>query len=54
MRLVLIGTSFGTALAFGLSRLVRAAGGAGTLYDPPWPAFVVPVLIAIVVAACAT
>jgi len=54
LRLVLIGASFGTALTFGLSRLVRASGGAGSLYDPPWPAFVVPVLIVIVVAACAT
>jgi hypothetical protein len=53
-RLVLIGASFGTALTFGLSRLVRAAGGAGSIYDPPWPAFVVPVLLVIVVAALAT
>jgi predicted permease len=53
-RLVLIGASFGTALTFGLSRLVRAAGGAGSIYDPPWPAFVVPVLLVIVVAVLAT
>ena len=43
LRLVLIGSTCGIALTFGLSRLVRAAGGAGSLYDPPWPAFVVPV-----------
>jgi predicted permease len=54
LRLVLIGATFGTALTFGLSRLVRAAGGAGSLYDPPWPAFVIPVVIVIVVAALAT
>jgi putative ABC transport system permease protein len=54
MRLVLIGASFGTALTFGLSRVVRASGGAGTLYDPPWPAFVVPLLIVVIVAALAT
>jgi|RhiMethySRZTD1v2_1073278.scaffolds.fasta_scaffold00140_62 putative ABC transport system permease protein len=53
-RLVLIGALFGTALTFGLSRLVRAAGGAGSLYDPPWPAFVAPVLLVGVVAALAT
>jgi predicted permease len=53
-RLVLIGTGLGTALTFGLSRLVRASGGAGSLFDPPWPSFVVPVLLVIVVAALAT
>jgi putative ABC transport system permease protein len=54
LRLVAIGSACGIGLTFGLSRLVRAAGGAGTLYDPPWPAFVLPVLIVIVVAALAT
>jgi putative ABC transport system permease protein len=54
LRLVLIGSACGIALTFGLSRLVRAAGGAGSLYDPPWPAFVLPVFIALFVAALAT
>jgi putative ABC transport system permease protein len=54
LRLVLIGATFGIALTFGLSRLVRAAGGAGSLYDPPWPAFVIPVVIVMIVAALAT
>ena len=54
LRLVLLGSTCGVALTFGLSRLVRAAGGAGTLYDPPWPAFVIPVLLVAVVAAFAT
>ena len=54
LRLVLIGLACGIALTFGLSRVVRAAGGAGSLYDPPWPAFVLPVLIVIVVAILAT
>jgi len=31
-----------------------AAGGAGSLYDPTWPAFVLPVLIVFVIAALAT
>jgi ABC-type antimicrobial peptide transport system permease subunit len=54
LRLVLIGSACGMALTFGLSRLVRAAGGAGSIYDPPLPAFVIPVLIVMVVAALAT
>jgi hypothetical protein len=36
------------------TRLVRAAGGAGSLYDPPWPAFVIPVVMVMIVAALAT
>jgi predicted permease len=54
LRLVLTGATFGIALTFGLSRLVRAAGGAGSLYDPPWPAFVIPVVMVMIVAALAT
>ena len=33
LRLVLIGSACGIALTFGLSRLVRAAGAAGSIYD---------------------
>ncbi len=54
LRLVMIGATLGTALTFGLSRLVHAAGGAGSLYDPPWPAFVIPVVIVMIVAMVAT
>jgi predicted permease len=54
LRLVLLGATFGTTLTYGLSRLVRAAGGAGSLYDPPWPAFVIPMAMVMVVAALAT
>ena len=54
LRLVMIGATLGTALTFGLSRLVRAAGAAGSLYDPPWPAFVIPVVIVMIVAMVAT
>jgi putative ABC transport system permease protein len=54
LRLVVIGATLGTALTFGLSRVVRAAGGAGSLDDPPWPAFVIPVVIVMIVAALAT
>jgi ABC-type antimicrobial peptide transport system permease subunit len=49
-----MGSTCGIALTFGLSRLVRAAGGAGSLYDPPWPAFVLAVFIVLFVAALAT
>jgi len=54
LRLVLIGSTCGIALTFGLSRLVRASGGAGSLYDPPWPAFVLPVFVVLLVAMLAT
>jgi predicted permease len=54
LRLVALGSTCGVALTFALSRLVRAAGGAGSLYDPPWPAFVLPVLVVVVVAMLAT
>lgn len=54
LRLVALGSLCGIALTFGLSRLVRAAGGEGSLYDPPWPAFVLPVALVLVVALLAT
>jgi predicted permease len=54
LRLVLLGSALGIALTFGLSRVVRAAGGEGSLYDPAWPAFVLPVVLVLVVAALAT
>ena len=54
LRLLGLGSALGVALTFGLSRIVRAAGGAGSLYDPPWPAFVLPILVVLVVGAIAT
>ena len=42
------------AITFGLSRIVRAGGGAGSLYDPPPLAFVVPVLILIAIGIAAS
>ena len=54
LRLVGLGSVFGVGLTFALSRVVRAAGGGGSLYDPTWPAFVLPVLIVFVIAALAT
>jgi putative ABC transport system permease protein len=54
LRLVMVGSALGIALTFGLSRVVRATGGEGSLYDPDWPAFVLPVLVVFVVAMLAT
>ena len=54
LRLALVGSGFGIALTFGLSRVVRAAGGEGSLYDPAWPAFVLPVVVVLAVAMLAT
>jgi putative ABC transport system permease protein len=45
LRLVGIGAVIGVGLTFALSRVVRATGGAGTIYDPPLLAFVVPAVI---------
>jgi hypothetical protein len=54
LRLAAIGSALGIALTFGLSRVVRAAGGEGSLFDPAWPAFVLPVVVVLVVAMLAT
>ena len=53
-RLVGIGALIGVAITFGLSRIVRAGGGAGSLYDPPPLAFLVPVLILIAIGILAS
>jgi predicted permease len=53
--LVSLGATLGVAFTFALSRVARAAGGAGSMYDTPaWPAFVVPVLMIAAVSALAT
>jgi ABC-type antimicrobial peptide transport system permease subunit len=49
-----MGTAAGVGLTFALSRVVRANGGAGSIYDPPWPAFVVPILIVAAIGILAT
>ena len=53
-RLVLIGTACGIGLTLALSRIVRASGGAGSVYDPDWPSFAVPVVIVATIGAVAT
>ena len=54
LRLVLLGSACGVGLTVALSRIVRASGGAGGVYDPDWPSFVVPVAIVAAIGAAAT
>ena len=54
VRLVAAGSILGLLLMFGLSRLVRAGGGAGSIWDPALYSFVLPVLVIGVVSALAT
>jgi len=54
LRLAALGSASGIALTFGLSRVMRATGGEGSLYDPAWPAFVVPLVVVLAVAMLAT
>ena len=54
VRLVSVGTALGIAATFGLARLVRAGGGAGTIFDPPASAFVIPVLVVVAIGIVAT
>ena len=46
---------FGSVAAtFALSRVVRAAGGEGSLFDPDWLAFAIPVMIVLGIGVLAT
>ena len=54
LRLLIVGGTAGIAATFALSRVVRASGGAGSLWDPRPQAFVVPVLIVLVIGGLAT
>ena len=54
VRLVSVGTALGIAATFGLARLVRAGGGAGTIFDPPASAFLIPVLVVVAIGIVAT
>jgi predicted permease len=53
-RLVGIGALIGVGITFGLSRIVRAGGGAGSIYDPQLPAFLLPVLILVAIGLLAS
>jgi predicted permease len=54
LRLVAGGSALGLAVTFGLTRIVRASGAAGTPFDPSWPIFAIPVLIIVGIGALAT
>jgi putative ABC transport system permease protein len=54
LRLVGTGLAIGIGLTFGLGRLVRASGGAGSMFDPTLAAFVVPIGVITVIAVFAT
>jgi predicted permease len=54
LRLVLIGSASGIVVMAGLARLVRAGGGAGSIWDASITAFVAPVVILLAVGAIAT
>jgi hypothetical protein len=54
LRLVALGVALGIFLTFGLSRIVRARGGAGSLWDPQANAFLIPVIVVLAIGALAT
>lgn len=54
LRLVALGAGIGLAVTFGLSRLVRAGGGAGSIWDPAFQAFAIPVAAIVVIGLIAT
>jgi ABC-type antimicrobial peptide transport system permease subunit len=54
LRLVTIGTGLGVGITYGLTRIMRAAGGGGSMFDPQWPAFAAPVLVVVVIGILAT
>jgi predicted permease len=53
-RLVAIGAGGSIGVAFLLAQIARIAGAAGSVMEPPWTAFVLPVVIMIAVAGIAT
>ena len=54
LRLVALGAGTGLAVTLGLSRLVRAGGGAGSIWDPGAQAFAIPVGAIFVIGLIAT
>jgi len=53
LKLVMLGSIIGIGATFALARAARAGGGAGSVFDPPAEAFVLPVMIVLTVAAIA-
>jgi predicted permease len=54
LKLVAAGCTLGIGLTFALSRVVRASGGAGSIWDPAMQAFIVPLVVVLVIALFAT
>ena len=54
LRLLVFGSAAGLVAMLGLAKLVRAGGGAGTVWDPGIGSFVVPVVLLLVVGAIAS
>jgi len=54
VRLVAAGGVLGLATTFVLGRVVRASGGAGSIFDPPGHVFMAPALLVVAIAALAT
>jgi hypothetical protein len=54
LKLVAAGCTLGIGLTFALSRLVRASGGAGSIWDPAPTAFIVPLIVVAIIGAFAT
>ena len=54
LRLVAIGTVLGTGLTFALARIVRAVGGAGTVFDPRGLVFLTPIVVLVGIGVLAT
>lgn len=54
LRLIGTGAGIGIGVTFVLSRLVRAAGGGGSMFDPPLMAFVTPIAVIVVIGVLAT
>jgi predicted permease len=52
--LVASGASLGIGLTYGLARLVRASGGAGSIFDPTASAFVAPLVAIVAIGIVAT
>jgi ABC-type antimicrobial peptide transport system permease subunit len=52
--LVAAGASLGIGLTYGLARLVRASGGAGSIFDPTASAFVAPLVAIVAIGILAT
>jgi ABC-type antimicrobial peptide transport system permease subunit len=54
LRLIAVGIVLGVGATFALTRVARASGGGGSVFDPGWSAFAVPALIVLAIGALAT